>query len=79
MSVGRCRVVATADGEVALLTLLKPSANVVQVFGLCVNAWDGRPRRVLEGGLASVRDYVRALPPEQVRAPATGRWHHRTL
>ena len=50
-----------------MLTLLKPARNVVQLYGLCTNAWDGRLRLVLElCDHGNVRDYVKALPRDKV-------------
>ena len=57
------------ENEVAILTLLKPSRNVVQLYGLCLNAWDGRLRLVLElCDHGNVREYVKALPRDKVIA-----------
>ena len=50
-----------------ILTLLKPARNVVQLYGLCTNAWDGRLRLVLElCDHGNVRDYIKALPRDKV-------------
>ena len=50
-----------------ILTLLKPARNVVQLYGLCTNAWDGRLRLVLElCDYGNVREYVKALPRDKV-------------
>ena len=44
-----------------ILTLLKPAPNVVHMYGLCTNAWDGRLRLVLElCEHGNVREYVKA-------------------
>ena len=65
-------VYACAENEVAMLTLLKPSRHVVQPYGLCLNAWDGRLRLVLElCDRGNVRDYVKALPRDKVSWFAT--------
>ena len=57
------------ENEVTILTLLKPSRNVVQLYGLCLNAWDGRLRLVLElCDYGNVREYVKALPRDKVTA-----------
>ena len=51
-----------------ILTLLKPAPNVVHMYGLCTNAWDGRLRLVLElCEHGNVREYVKALPRDKVR------------
>ena len=50
-----------------ILTLLKPARNVVQLYGLCTNAWDGRVRLVLELCVyGNVREYVKAMPRDKV-------------
>ena len=50
-----------------ILTLLKPARNVVQLYGLCTNAWDGRLRLVLElCDHGNVRQYLKALPRDKV-------------
>ena len=52
-----------------ILTLLKPARNVAQLYGLCLNAWDGRLRLVLElCDHGNVREYVQTLPRDMVRA-----------
>ena len=56
-----------SENELAILTLLKPARNVVQLYGLCTNAWDGRLRLVLElCDHGNVREYVKALPRDKV-------------
>ena len=50
-----------------MLTLLKPARNVVQLYGLCANAWDGRLRLVLElCDHGNVQNYLKALPRDKV-------------
>ena len=56
------------ENELAILALLKPARNVAQLYGLCTNAWDGRPRLVLElCDHGNVREYLKALPHDKVR------------
>ena len=48
---------------------LKGGANVVQVFGVCVDAPDGKVRLVLElCSHGSLRKYLKDLPRSQVRS-----------
>ena len=55
------------ENELSILTLLKPARSVVQLYGLCANAWDGRLRLVLElCDHGNVREYVKALPRDKV-------------
>ena len=57
------------DNEVAILALLKPHRHVVQLYGMCLNSPDGRQRLVLElCDRGNVRDYLKALPRDQVRS-----------
>ena len=63
----------TLENELAIFTLLKPARNVTQLYGLCLNAWDGRMRLVLElCDHGNVRDYVKSLPRDQVSAGHCG-------
>ena len=70
------RGVVFAENEVVILTMLRPARNVAQLYGLCVNAWDGRLRLVLElCDHGNLRDYIKALPRGKVRlVVSAGGW-----
>ena len=55
-----------------ILLAIRPGANVVQVYGVCVDAPDGKPRIVMElCAHGSLRAYLRALPRDQVHRLGT--------
>ena len=46
---------------------IRPAQNVIQLFGICTDAPDGKLRIVMELCThGSLRDYVKALLPSQV-------------
>jgi hypothetical protein len=46
---------------------IRPAQNVIQLFGICDDAADGKLRIVMELCThGSLRGYVKALPPSQV-------------
>ncbi len=48
---------------------IRPAQNVIQLFGICDDAVDGKVRIVMELCThGSLRDFVKALPPSQVCA-----------
>jgi hypothetical protein len=53
--------------EVNICMAIRPAQNVIQLFGICDDALDGKLRIVMELCThGSLRDYVKALPPTQV-------------
>ena len=59
--------VSAADNEVEICATIKAGSNVVQVYGFCVDAPDGKVRIVMElCGHGSLRAHLKALPPEKV-------------
>jgi hypothetical protein len=53
--------------EVNICMAIRPAQNVIQLFGVCDDALDGKLRIVMELCThGSLRDYVKALPPTQV-------------
>ena len=46
---------------------IKPGANVIQLFGICCDATDGKLRIVMElCQLGNLRDHLKALPRSSV-------------
>ena len=57
-----------ADREVDVAVAVKPGPNVVQVYGFCIDAPDGRVRIVMElCAHGSLRDHLQTLTPDKVR------------
>ena len=55
------------DDEFEATVALKAGANVVQVYGFCFDAADGKPRVLLEHcPHGSLRAYLKALPRGKV-------------
>ena len=55
------------ENEVEISLAIRPGGNVVQVYGFCFDAPDGKPRIVLElCAHGSLRDHLRALPRDKV-------------
>ena len=49
---------------------IRPGANVVQVYGFCFDAPDGKPRIVLElCAHGSLRAHLQSLPRDKVHRP----------
>jgi hypothetical protein len=54
--------------EVNIYMAIRPAQNVVTLFGICNDALDGKLRIVMELCThGSLRDYVKSLPPSDVR------------
>ena len=65
-----------SENEVEVSLTITGGANVVQVFGFCFDAPDGKARVVLElCAHGSLRAHLKALPREKVRAAVTCRGH----
>ena len=65
---------APSENEVDISLAIRPGGNVVQVYGICVDAPDGKLRIVLElCAYGSLRAHLKALPRDKVLH--TG-WHH---
>jgi hypothetical protein len=53
--------------EVSISMAIRPAQNVIQLFGICDDALDGKLRIVMELCThGSLRNYVKALPPTEV-------------
>ncbi len=53
--------------EVNICMAIRPAQNVVQLFGVCNDALDGKLRIVMEVCThGSLRDYVKSLPASEV-------------
>jgi hypothetical protein len=60
-------VLLCSANEVNICMAIRPAQNVIQLFGVCDDALDGKLRIVMELCThGSLRDYVKALPPTQV-------------
>ena len=64
------------ENEVEISLAVKAGANVVQVYGFCFDAPDGRVRIVMElCSNGSLRAHLKALPRDKVRALTTHAWY----
>ena len=64
---------APSENEVDISLAIRPGGNVVQVYGICVDAPDGKLRIVLElCAYGSLRAHLKALPRDKVHQW----WHH---
>ena len=63
---------APTENEVEMTMTISPGANVVQVYGLCFDAPDGKVRIVMElCSHGSLRAHLQALPPGKVSVDNT--------
>ena len=64
-----CLVPAGAENEVEISLAVRAGANVVQVYGFCFDAPDGKLRIVMElCAHGSLRAHLKALPRDKVFA-----------
>ena len=62
-----CARPRVTENDVNIALSIKPSANVVQIYGICVDAPDGRIRIVMEHcGHGSLRSHLQSLQPDKV-------------
>ena len=61
-------VFSFAENEIDIALSIKSGANVIQVFGFCFDAPDGKVRIVMElCSHGSLRSHLRTLPRDKVR------------
>ena len=66
-----------SENEVDIALAVRPGANVVQVYGFCFDAPDGKVRIVMELCThGSLRMHLKALPRDKVRTHPTRRFLH---
>ncbi len=57
-----------AANEVSICMAISPALNVIQLYGICTDAPDGKLRIVMELCThGSLRAYVKGLPPAKVK------------
>ena len=64
-----------AENEIEISLAIRPGGNVVQVYGFCFDAPDGKPRIVMElCAHGSLRAHLQSLPRNQVHTGGGPHW-----